>query len=283
MAGKHSADDDFNPYRRQNSRTNGEDKSKNLTQRNDSKDYVRNNKGSKSNSSRTIKGKTGEVEEVERGKKMPKKNTKKKHRGLKILAIFLLVIAIIVLLVAGGAFYFINDKIGKMQQVDINEGNLDISTNENLEGYRNIAIFGVDSRSNDLDVGNRSDCIIIANINNKTYPSYPGHTGVDVNINVTGKNVVAVKAGTVVISTALRNSNGTYRSYGEYVVINHHDGTMTLYAHMLSGSRKVDPGDTVVQGQILGTVGSTGNSTGTHLHFEVKVNGRSVNPLPYLP
>lgn len=168
MAGKHSADDDFNPYRRQNSRTNGEDKSKNLTQRNDSKDYVRNNKGSKSNSSRTIKGKTGEVEDVERGKKMPKKNTKKKHRGLKILAIFLLVIAIIVLLVAGGAFYFINDKIGKMQQVDINEGNLDISTNENLEGYRNIAIFGVDSRSNDLDVGNRSDCIIIANINNKT-------------------------------------------------------------------------------------------------------------------
>ena len=122
-----------------------------------------------------------------------------------------------------------------------------------------------------------------ANINNKTYPSYPGHTGVDVNINVTGKNVVAVKAGTVVISTALRNPNGTYRSYGEYVVINHHDGTMTLYAHMLSGSRKVDPGDTVVQGQILGTVGSTGNSTGTHLHFEVKVNGRSVNPLPYLP
>lgn len=168
MAGKHSADDDFNPYRRQNSRTNGEDKSKNLTQRNDSKDYVRNNKGSKSNSTRTIKGKTGEVEDVERGKKMPKKNTKKKHKGLKVLAIFLLVIAIIVLLVAGGAFYFINDKIGKMQQVDINEGNLDISTNENLEGYRNIAIFGVDSRSNNLDVGNRSDCIIIANINNKT-------------------------------------------------------------------------------------------------------------------
>lgn len=168
MAGKHSADDDFNPYRRQNSRANGEDKSKNLTQKNDSKDYARDNKSVKSNSTRTIKGKTGEVEDVERGKKMPKKNTKKKHKGLKVLAIFLLVIAIIVLLVAGGAFYFINDKIGKMQQVDINEGNLDISTNENLEGYRNIAIFGVDSRSNDLDVGNRSDCIIIANINNKT-------------------------------------------------------------------------------------------------------------------
>lgn len=121
------------------------------------------------------------------------------------------------------------------------------------------------------------------NINNKTYPSYPGHTGVDVNINVTGKSVVAVKAGTVVISRALKNSNGTYRSYGEYVVINHHDGTMTLYAHMLSGSRKVQENQKVSQGQVIGTVGSTGNSTGTHLHFEVKVGGKAVNPLPYLP
>ena len=122
----------------------------------------------------------------------------------------------------------------------------------------------------------------LANINNKSYPSYSGHTGVDVNINVTGKSVVAVKAGTVEISTALRYPNGSYRSYGEYVVINHHDGTMTLYAHMLSGSRTVSEGQQVSQGQVIGTVGSTGNSSGTHLHFEVRVNGRCVNPLPYL-
>ena len=122
----------------------------------------------------------------------------------------------------------------------------------------------------------------LANINNKNYPSYRGHTGVDVNINVVGKSVVAVKAGTVVTSTALRNASGGYRSYGEYVVINHHDGTMTLYAHMLSGSRTVILGQEVSQGQVIGTVGSTGNSTGTHLHFEVRVNGRCVNPLPYL-
>lgn len=122
----------------------------------------------------------------------------------------------------------------------------------------------------------------LSNINNKKYPSYSGHTGVDVNINVVGKSVVAVKSGTVVTSKALRNSNGSYRSYGEYIVINHHDGTMTLYAHMLSGSRKVQEGDTVAQGQVIGTVGSTGNSTGPHLHFEVRVNGYCVNPLPYL-
>ena len=121
-----------------------------------------------------------------------------------------------------------------------------------------------------------------ANIKNKTYPSYSGHTGVDVNINVVGKNVVAVKDGTVVKSEA-RIENGIYYSYGEYIVINHHDGTMTLYAHMQAGSRTVSVGDTVSQGQVIGKVGSTGNSTGPHLHFEVRINGRPDNPLPYLP
>ena len=106
-----------------------------------------------------------------------------------------------------------------------------------------------------------------ANINNKNFPSYRGHTGIDININVVGKNVVAVKGGTVVTSTALRKPNGDYKGYGEYVVINHHDGTMTLYAHMLSGSRKVTPGDEVSSGQVIGTVGSTGNSTRTSFTF----------------
>lgn len=121
------------------------------------------------------------------------------------------------------------------------------------------------------------------NIRTLKYPSYAGHTGVDVNINVTGKSVVAVKAGTVVISTAMRRANGSYKSYGEYVVINHHDGTMTLYAHMLEGSRCVSAGESVSQGQVIGTVGSTGNSTGNHLHFEVRVDGSPTNPIPYLP
>ena len=132
-----------------------------------------------------------------------------------------------------------------------------------------------------------------ANIRNKNFPSYSGHTGVDVNINVTGKNVVAVKSGVVVESTALKNSNGSYRSYGEYIMISHGDGTITLYAHMLAGSRKVKKGDTVSQGQVIGTVGSTGNSTGNHLHFEVRARSynsslgtytyKVVNPIPYLP
>lgn len=121
-----------------------------------------------------------------------------------------------------------------------------------------------------------------ANINNKNYPSYAGHTGVDVNINASGKTIVAVKAGTVVKSLAYKNSSGYY-SYGECIVIDHHDGTMTLYAHGAPGSRRVSTGDTVKQGQAIMTVGSTGNSSGPHLHFEVRIKGSPVNPLPYLP
>ena len=125
-----------------------------------------------------------------------------------------------------------------------------------------------------------------ANIRVKAYPSYPGHTGVDVNIGVAGRSVVAVKDGTVQVSEAKRKANGEYKSYGEYIIINHHDGTMTLYGHMLAGSRRVSKGQSVKQGQVIGTVGSTGNSTGTHLHFEVRTlanSYRAVNPLPYLP
>ena len=129
----------------------------------------------------------------------------------------------------------------------------------------------------------------ISPINGKTkanittgYYGYSGHTGVDFACSA-GTPIVAVKSGTVVISKALRRTNGTYKSYGEYVVIDHHDGTMTLYAHMLSGSRLVSENQQVSQGQQIGSVGSTGNSTGNHLHFEVRIGGSPVNPTPYLP
>ena len=120
------------------------------------------------------------------------------------------------------------------------------------------------------------------------YYGYSGHTGVDFARNskgaVVGLPVRAAKSGTVIISKALRKSNGDYRSYGEYIVINHGDGTLSLYAHMQSGSRQVEVGDWVSQGQHIGNVGSTGNSTGPHLHFEIRLqSGGTVNPVNYLP
>lgn len=113
---------------------------------------------------------------------------------------------------------------------------------------------------------------------------YSGHTGVDFSGGgISGKPVLAAKSGTVVTSTALRYSNGDYRSYGEYIIINHHDGTMTLYAHGAPGSRLVSEGQSVSQGQQIMSVGTTGNSTGYHLHFEIWLNGVRVNPASYLP
>lgn len=114
------------------------------------------------------------------------------------------------------------------------------------------------------------------------YYGYTNHGGVDFACSA-GTPVLAVKAGKVVISTALKRSNGTYKSYGEYIVIDHQDGTMTLYAHMLPNSRTVQEGAWVTQGQQIGQVGTTGNSTGNHLHFEVRIGGARVNPTQYLP
>ena len=108
------------------------------------------------------------------------------------------------------------------------------------------------------------------------------HTGVDFAC-AGGTPIYAVKDGTVVISTALKRENGSYKSYGEYIVIDHHDGTMTLYAHMSPGTRLVGVNSTVYQGQQIGSVGATGNATGNHLHFEVRINGKPVNPTSYLP
>lgn len=114
------------------------------------------------------------------------------------------------------------------------------------------------------------------------YYGYTGHGGVDFACSA-GTPVLAVKAGEVVTSMAMKRPNGTYKSYGEYIVIDHHDGTMTLYAHMLPNSRTVQVGATVSQGQQIGQVGTTGNSTGNHLHFEVRIKGARVNPTQYLP
>ena len=114
------------------------------------------------------------------------------------------------------------------------------------------------------------------------YYGYANHTGVDFACQA-GTPIRAVKDGTVVISKALKRPDGTYKSYGEYVVIDHHDGTMTLYAHMTPNSRTVTVNQTVSQGQTIGLVGTTGNSTGNHLHFEVRIGGSPVNPTPYLP
>ena len=98
------------------------------------------------------------------------------------------------------------------------------------------------------------------------------HKGTDIGRVGYTSQVYASKAGTVIKATYSR-------SYGNYVVISHGSGNTTLYAHM--SSLKTSVGAYVNQGDVIGITGSTGNSTGPHLHFEITVNGSRVNPLSH--
>lgn len=108
-----------------------------------------------------------------------------------------------------------------------------------------------------------------------TQKYYWYHPAVDI-ANHSNPPIVAAQGGTVV--TAGWNAGG----YGNYVVIDHGNGYQTLYAHMVTGSIVVKAGDRVKQGQKLGLMGSTGRSTGTHLHFEVKKGDTKLDPLTVL-
>ena len=102
----------------------------------------------------------------------------------------------------------------------------------------------------------------------------PGnHTGTDVAA-PKGTAILAARGGVVTISTY-------NNSYGNYVVVQHDNGIVTLYAHM--SSRAVSEGQIVTQGQTLGYVGSTGSSTGNQLHLEFRVNGKRQDALNYYP
>lgn len=106
--------------------------------------------------------------------------------------------------------------------------------------------------------------------------SYNFHTGTDL-ANPCGTNIFAASSGTVVISTG-----GWNGGYGNYIVIDHGNGISTAYGHILDGGRLVSAGEHVDVGQNIAKVGTTGNSTGCHLHFEVRTNGRSQDAEPYM-
>ena len=110
----------------------------------------------------------------ERNKEREEENNmrkkKKMNKGIKIFLIILLVLVIIIVGLGVAGYTFVNGKIGKMQKEDIDTTAVGINeeTKQELKGYRNIALLGIDSRADDYGLGNRSDCMMIASINQET-------------------------------------------------------------------------------------------------------------------
>jgi len=102
---------------------------------------------------------------------------------------------------------------------------------------------------------------------------YPGHEAIDIGA-PTGTPIYAADTGYV-------SATGWMGGYGNYVIINHGNGFETLYAHL--SQIRVIPGQGVQRGQVIGLVGSTGRSTGPHLHFEIRQGGVKRNPIGFLP
>ena len=90
-----------------------------------------------------------------------------------------------------------------------------------------------------------------------------------------GSNIVAAESGTVILA-----NYGWNGGYGNYIILNHGNGITTRYAH--ASQLYVSAGQAVTKGQVIAAVGTTGNSTGPHLHFEIRINGSHTNPLNYL-
>lgn len=124
------------------------------------------------------------------------------------------------------------------------------------------------------------------------------HGGIDIGNGGAGPgiiNVIASKSGEVIYplndDQTQYEDNGYYGNqdgggFGNYVKIKHSDGTYTIYAHLAKNSITVKSGDVVAQGEVIGKMGNSGSSTGTHLHFEVRLGSDSsssrVNPLDYV-
>lgn len=100
------------------------------------------------------------------------------------------------------------------------------------------------------------------------------HTGMDMAV-AQGTPIYAAESGVVIVAQ-------WWSSYGNCIIIDHGGGLWTLYGHIKTGGILVEKGDTVKRGEKIALVGSTGQSTGPHLHFEVRKNSEPVNPAPYL-
>jgi murein DD-endopeptidase MepM/ murein hydrolase activator NlpD len=113
------------------------------------------------------------------------------------------------------------------------------------------------------------------------YAGFPHfHTGIDLAVPL-GTPVFAAADGVVALARPMTDAAGDLIGYGNYVILQHQTGLKTLYGHLLAIG--VKEGDVVKRGQLVGLLGSTGNSTGPHTHFEVRIENSPVDPMQMLP
>ncbi|MCI9016706.1 MAG: LytR family transcriptional regulator [Clostridia bacterium] len=124
------------------------------------------------------------------GKRVENKKTGLKKFG-KVLLIIFVIIIIFAGITTGVGVWYVNDKLGKLNYMEIAEEEIEITegVKEKLKGYRTIAIFGVDSRANELEKGTRSDCVILATINEKTKEVQLTSVYRDTYLELTGRNL----------------------------------------------------------------------------------------------
>ena len=179
------------------------------------------------------------------------------------------------------AAFRLNDRDAMVEElIPLVRAGLTYQDLEKLYKYRNSGRTSYDGKYKDRfkSTGHYNWPItgqITSNFGHRSSPGGIGstyHQGLDIAGSM-GDPVGAADGGTVVYA-------GWYGGAGKTVMIEHDDGTVTQYSHLSWYDAKV--GDVVGQGQTVGNVGSTGNSTGPHLHFAVKVNGKYVDPITYL-
>ncbi|MBQ6266456.1 MAG: peptidoglycan DD-metalloendopeptidase family protein [Clostridia bacterium] len=167
---------------------------------------------------------------------------------------------------------------------------VEMSTTQSFDTIREavdeVVVVGTKTSVNGVYIGSVSNAGFLWPAPSCHYVSSPygwrssgWHSGIDLVVaggGAYGTPVIASRSG--VVEVVQRSNSG----YGNMVLINHGDGYKTRYAHMITGSITVSVGDYVEGGQTIGQVGSTGNSTGPHLHFEVIYNGETQNPKNYI-
>ena len=150
---------------------------------------------------------------------------------------------------------------------------------EEIKGYSNLNVEGEATGTLGYPVEGVTGC------DASDYPNYSNgnyHGGTDINASVgalDGMNILAADGGTV------KTVKNLFFSYGSHVIIDHENGYTTLYAHMQKGSIVVKAGDKIAKGQLIGKLGSTGNSTGPHLHIELRKDNshnNTLNPCTYI-